>query len=193
MINNVKGSNQVAQGYELKEKKNSQNAEVIKEKDSEAAVLELNMKPEKSSATYSKPKAKNIDYNEVNRLIEEAEKSYNGLRELVQRLISRQGKKLDNLLSGKEVLIVDEETRAKAVEAISENGEWGIEAVSDRLVAFAKAISGNDKTKVGELKDAIAKGFKEAEKILGGTLPEISQKTYDETMRKLDEWSSSLE
>lgn len=89
------------------------------------------------------------------------------------------------------MLIADEKTRAKAAEAISENGEWGVEAVSDRLVAFAKAISGNDKTKVGELKAAIAEGFKEAERILGGKLPEISQKTYEETMRKLDEWSSS--
>jgi hypothetical protein len=191
MINNVKGSAPVAQSYELKEKKNPQNAEAVKEKDNEAAVLELNKAPEKSSATYSRPKAKNIDYNEVNRLIEEAEKSYEGLKELVQRLLSRQGKKLEDVLSGKEVLIVDEETRAKAAEAISENGEWGVEAVSDRLVAFAKAISGDDKTKAGELKEAIAQGFKEAEKMLGGKLPEISQRTYDETMRKLDEWAGS--
>lgn len=193
MINNVKGSTPVAQGYELKEKKGTKNAEAIKEKDSEAAVLELNKAPGKSGATYSKPKAKNIDYNEVKRLIEEAEKSYNGLRELVQRLLSRQGKKLEDVLSGKEVLIVDDETRAIAAEAISENGEWGVNAVSDRLVAFAKAISGDDKTKAGELKAAIAQGFKEAERILGGKLPEISRKTYDETMRKLDEWSSSEE
>lgn len=193
MINSVKGIAPTTQGYEPKEKKDSQNVEVKKEKDSEAAVLELGNTSEKSSLTYRKPKVKNIDYNEVNRLIEEAEKSYEGLRKLVQQLISRQGKKLGDLLSGKEVLIVDEETRAKATEAISENGEWGIEAVSDRLVAFAIAISGNDKTKAGELKDAITKGFKEAERILGGTLPEICQKTYDETMKKLDEWSSSLE
>lgn len=191
MINSVKGSTPAVQGYEPKEKQSSRSTEAINAKDSEAAVLELNKTSGKSSGTYSKPKAKNIDYNEVNRLIEEAEKSYNGLRELVRRLISRQGKKLEDLLSGKDVLIVDEETRAKAAEAISENGEWGVEAVSDRLVAFAKAISGNDKTKAEELKAAIAEGFKEAERILGGKLPEISQKTYDETMRKLDEWSSS--
>jgi hypothetical protein len=101
------------------------------------------------------------------------------------------GKKIEDLLSGKEVLMVDEETRVKAQEAISEHGEWGVQAVSDRLVAFAKAISGNDKAKLAEVKGAIERGFKEAEKIFGGQLPEISYKTYDETMRKLDEWANS--
>ncbi len=191
MINNVKGSTSVVQSYEPKEKQSIKKADAVKEKDSEAAVLELSKRHTKSSATYSKPKANNIDYNEVNRLIEEAERSYYGLRELVEKLISKQGKKLEDLLSGKEVLIVDDETRAKAAEAISEDGEWGVKAVSDRLVAFAKAISGNDKTKVAELKDAIAQGFKEAEKLFGGKLPEISYKTYDETMKKLDEWANS--
>lgn len=190
MINSVKGNSTVNQGYEPKEKQNTRNAEATKAKDNESVVLELGSKPEVSAA-YSKPKTHHVDMNEVNRLLEESEKSYRGLRELVERLISKQGKKLEHLLSGKEVLHIDEETRAAATQAISENGEWGVKAVSDRIVAFAKAISGDDKAKLGELKEAIAQGFKEAEKAFGGTLPDISQKTYDEVMRKLDEWEQS--
>lgn len=191
MINNINGSSTVSTSYELKEKASSKKAEEVKEQDSEAAVLELN-KPQESSATYSKPKVnKNVDMNEVNRLIQEAEKSYEGLRTLIRRLMEKQGVKLEDLLSGKAVLVVDDETRAEAQKAISEDGEWGVKAVSDRLVAFAKAISGNDKSKIGELKAAIDQGFKEAEKAFGGKLPDISYQTYDETMRKLDEWAQS--
>lgn len=191
MINNINGSSTVSTSYELKEKASSKKTEEVKEQDSEAAVLELN-KPQESSATYSKPKAnKNVDMNEVNRLIQEAEKSYEGLRTLIRRLMEKQGVKLEDLLSGKAVLVVDDETRAEAQKAISEDGEWGVKAVSDRLVAFAKAISGNDKSKIGDLKAAIDQGFKEAEKAFGGKLPDISYQTYDETMRKLDEWAQS--
>ena len=34
------------------------------------------------------------------------------------------------------------------------------------------------------------KGFKEAEKAWGGKLPEISQKTYDEVLKRFDEWEN---
>lgn len=191
MINNVNGSSTVSTSYELKEKASSKKAGENNEKESEAAVLELN-KSQESSATYSKPKVnKNVDMNEVNRLIQEAEKSYEGLRTLIRRLMEKQGVKLEDLLAGKAELVIDDETRAEAQKAISEDGEWGVKAVSDRLVAFAKAIFGNDKSKLAELKDAIAQGFKEAEKAFGGKLPDISYETYNETMRKLDEWAQS--
>ncbi len=191
MINNINGSSAVSTSYELKEKTGSKKPDEVKEQDSEAAVLELN-KTQESSATYSKPKVnKNVDMDEVNRLIQEAEKSYEGLRTLIRRLMEKQGVKLEDLLDGKAVLVVDDETRAEAQKAISEDGEWGVKAVSDRLVAFAKAISGNDKSKIGDLKAAIEQGFKEAEKAFGGKLPDISYQTYDETMRKLDEWAQS--
>jgi hypothetical protein len=74
--------------------------------------------------------------------------------------------------------------------AISEDGEWGVKAVSDRIVQFAIAISGGDKTKYQELKDSIDEGFRQATKALGGELPGISQETYKEIMRKLDAWKN---
>jgi predicted transcriptional regulator len=191
MINNINGSTTVSASYETKEKSVSNKAAESKEQEPEAAVLELN-KPQESSATYSRPKVnKNVDMDEVNRLIQEAEKSYEGLRTLIRRLMEKQGVKLEDLLAGKAVLMVDDETRAEAQKVISEDGQWGVKAVSDRLVDFAKAISGNDKSKLTELKDAIDKGFKEAEKAFGGKLPDISHQTYKETMRKLDEWAQS--
>jgi hypothetical protein len=190
MINNIKGMNTVNQNYELKEKQNSKKAEADQEKEDKAAILELG-KTSESSTSYSKSKVKNIDIDEINRLWEQSQKSYKAFRELVESLINKQGKKLEYLLEGKDVLLIDEDTRAAAVQAISENGQWGVKAVSERIVAFAKAVSGNDKTKIGELKEAIIQGFKEAEKAFGGKLPDISQSTYDEVMKQLDQWEQS--
>ena len=73
--------------------------------------------------------------------------------------------------------------------AIAEDGEFGVNAVSDRIVAFAIAISGGDKSKLNTLKAAIDEGFQAVKDIMGGALPDISSKTYDEIMRKLDEWA----
>lgn len=190
MINNIKGSTNVNQSYELKEKQMNKKAPAAQEKENNTAVLELG-KTSEPSATYKKPKVNQLDVDEINRLWEQSQKSYKALRELVQSLISKQGKKLEDLLDGKDVLLIDEETRATAAEAISENGEWGVKAVSERIIAFAKAISGNDKSKIGELKNAIIEGFKEAEKAFGGKLPDISQKTYDEVMKQLEAWEQS--
>jgi phosphoenolpyruvate-protein kinase (PTS system EI component) len=139
--------------------------------------------------TYQKPAAK-PDLQEVDKLWEQAQKASESLRNLVEKLISRQGQTLNSILSGNEVLIIDAEARAEANQAISEEGELGVTAVSDQIVAFARAISGNDPERIAELKAAIDKGFSEAARILGGELPEICQKTYQAVMDKMDQWSN---
>jgi len=78
----------------------------------------------------------------------------------------------------------------QAKHAISQDGEYGIKAISDSIVNFAIAISGNDTEKLVELKSAIEKGFAQAEKAFGGTLPEICYKTHDEIIKKLDKWGN---
>jgi hypothetical protein len=57
-------------------------------------------------------------------------------------------------------------------------------------VNFAKALSGGDRSKLAELKAGIEKGFREAERVFGGKLPQICYDTYDEIMRQLDEWAN---
>ncbi|MEA4846788.1 MAG: hypothetical protein VB106_06070 [Clostridiaceae bacterium] len=190
MISNIRGTTGVNQNYGLEEKQSEKKAEAAQGKEEQAAILELG-KSSDSNATYSKPKAKKADMDEINRLWEQSQKSYASLRKLVEDLLARQGKKFTDVLSGKEILLVDEETRAAAAAAVSEDGELGVKAVSGNIVAFAKAVAGDDKAKAGEMRDAIIQGFKEAEKVWGGKLPEISQRTYDEVMRKLDEWEQS--
>ncbi len=113
------------------------------------------------------------------------------LRRTVERLIVGQGKATEKFqikafaASGG----VSQRDIEQARSAIAPGGELGVDTVSNRLVEFAKMISGGDEKKYEELKGAIIDGFEAARQALGGTLPEISQQTYRETMRKLDAWA----
>ena len=140
-------------------------------------------------ATYKKPVFQR-DEDTIAKIKAETDKAQSNLRELVKRLLEKQGMTFNDLkIDGPDVKI-DEETRIKAQEAIDEGGEYSVENVSDRMVDFAKAISGGDKSKIGLLRDAIEKGFKEAEKAFGGELPAISHETYKRTMEKMDAWEN---
>lgn len=81
---------------------------------------------------------------------------------------------------------VDAETQAAAKEAISEDGYWGVKQTSDRIVKYALALAGNDPEKLDTMIDAVKKGFKQAEKAWGGTMPSITGQTYDAIMEKFD-------
>ncbi|MBR6223933.1 MAG: hypothetical protein IKQ71_10920 [Lachnospiraceae bacterium] len=82
----------------------------------------------------------------------------------------------------------DAQTIAQAKEDVSEDGYWGVKQTSERILDFAKALSGGDSSKIDTLTDAIKKGFKDAEKLWGGELPEISGKTYDAIMQGIEDW-----
>lgn len=55
---------------------------------------------------------------------------------------------------------------------------------------FAKALVGGDPSRAEEMRDAVIKGFEEAQKAWGGELPDISQQTYDATMKLFDDWAA---
>lgn len=189
MINGVNSNSQSNQiNYTNDKKTNTQNNAGRGNNGESGVILDIGNSAPKS-AVYEKPSGKS-NAAEINRLWEETQKATESLRNLVERLIGRQVKTVEDILSEKATLIVDEAARAEAERAISEDGEWGIKAVSSRIVDFAKAISGGDKAKLDELRSAIEEGFKQVEKAFGGQLPDISKKTYDEVMRRLDEWEN---
>ena len=84
-------------------------------------------------------------------------------------------------------------TPAEAKELISEEGYLGVEQTSDRIVQFALSLIGNDPDLLEEIKASIDKGFEMAASALGGTLPDISMKTYDAVMDKLDAWATAFD
>jgi len=139
--------------------------------------------------TYDKPATK-IDQEALAEVKKAADEANSRLKALVKELLARQGMTFKEAINSPEEIKVDEKAVTEANELISEGGKFSPEAVSDRIVNFAKAISGGDIDKYELLKEAIEKGFNEAKELLGGSLPDISNKTYDLVMEKLDNWAN---
>ena len=143
---------------------------------------------EKSSATYKKPNT--VDHATIERLKKQSQDAYANLRNLVEKLLLKQGYTFKDITFDQwQDIEVDEVTRVEAQKMIEPGGIFSAEAVSDRIVEFAKAISGGDVSKLDTLRKAIDKGFKEAEKILR-ELPEVSKETYKLINEKLDAWAA---
>lgn len=85
-------------------------------------------------------------------------------------------------------LSVDPKTAAEAQAAIGPGGEWSSDAVAERLLDMAKALSGGDSKNIPTLRNAVQKGFQEAAKAWGGKLPGICDDTYDKVMKGFDDW-----
>lgn len=85
---------------------------------------------------------------------------------------------------------VTEAAKVAAQEAIAEDGYYGVEQTSNRIVDFAKALSGGNVEKADLLFDAFKKGFEEATKAWGKDLPEICQQTYKAVEKKFNEWKN---
>lgn len=83
-------------------------------------------------------------------------------------------------------LQVDQETKAAAQEAISENGYWGVKQTSERILSFATALTGGNPDKIEEMRAAFEKGYKKAEETWGGKLPDICKQTYDAVLSGFD-------
>lgn len=77
-------------------------------------------------------------------------------------------------------------TPEEAQKLIADDGYWGVEQTSNRIADFAIAQIGNDPSRKDQVIDAIMKGFNSAKEAFGGQLPDISQKTIDAVMSKLD-------
>ena len=141
------------------------------------------------SALYTRPKTKGLNATEIEALKAEADKATESLRELVRQMLLKQNEAAGKAAGKQRQDSVELKPAEEAALSLSEDGEFGVKAVSDRIVSFAIAVSGNDPTKLETLKKAIDRGFAEAEKAFGGKLPDISYATHAEVMRKLDAWS----
>ena len=117
------------------------------------------------------------------------------LEDIVNKLISGQGKAFSmatgNLKDFFANLEVDEATRAKAQEDISEDGYYGVKQTSQRLFDFAQALAGDDVDKMKEMQKAMEKGFKLATKSWGKELPGICGETFDAANKLFEEYYKS--
>ncbi len=136
-----------------------------------------------------------MDEDAVNQLKADLEQQKSRFLTSVKDMLAKQGIKVaegdgiwKQIAQGK--FEVDEETSAAAKEATSEDGYWGVKQTSERFIKYAKALTGGDPAKAEAMREAFKKGYEEAEKAWGGSLPELSQKTYDATMKLFDDWAN---
>ncbi|MFO7811829.1 MAG: hypothetical protein R6V21_02585 [Pelovirga sp.] len=117
---------------------------------------------------------------------------YELLRQLVVKTLLDQGAtgKVD---TGSEIIDLATLTPEEAQALVADDGYFGVEQTSDRIVDFAINAFANDPGKLQQMKDAIDKGFNEAQEAFGGALPEISQKTYEAIMEKLDTFAAGFD
>lgn len=121
------------------------------------------------------------------------------MNSLVQKLLGKQAEKFD-LATGKNLAEtfrqvadkVDQATIDEAKAAIAEDGYWGVEKTSDRLVSMAIALSGGDTEKADEMMAAIEKGYEQATEAWGEELPDICKDTLEATREKMESWKNGL-
>ena len=128
----------------------------------------------------------------------DTEARMNQLTSIVQQMMTGQGKAF-SLATGNDDIwkflasgeyTVTEAAKLQAQEDISEDGYWGVEQTSDRIIDFAKALAGGDASKADELLDAFKKGYEEATGAWGKDLPDISKETYKAVEEKFEAWKN---
>lgn len=172
------------------EKTNTPKPAEKKSEDTAAAVYEKSAKEAK--------KAPKTDVNMVNMMKADMLKRKDQLRGLVEKMLGKQGKAFTSAKEMWEMLRngsleVDPVTAAQAQADIAEDGYWGVEQTSDRLVSFAKALAGNDPAYADELLAAMKKGFEQATGEWGDKLPDICQKTMEAAEKKMEAWKNGEE
>lgn len=144
------------------------------------------------SGTSSKGTYK-TDRKQADQIKEAFESQKKQLQDIVDKLISKQGRSFD-VANGKNLknmyagLTVDAKTRAQAQADIAEDGYWGVTQTSQRIFDFAMALSGGDPEKMEQMRSAFEKGFKQATRAWGESLPGICQRTYDAVESLFDDY-----
>ena len=84
-----------------------------------------------------------------------------------------------------------------AAKAVSDDGDWGVNAVATRIFDLADAISGGDPEKLATMRAAVEEGFNQAGIAWNNAtgldkMPDITEKTYNEIMSRFDKRAEEL-
>ena len=149
-------------------------------KEGEAAVYESN--------SYKAPHA--LDSETIKAMKDELEQR---TQDLVQQML---GKQLDTLSTSDESIwqkfrkgefTATPEQIAQAQKDVADDGYWGVEQTSDRIVKYAMALSGGDPDKLDTMISAFEKGFQAAGKAWGGELPDLAHRTREAVLSKFED------
>ena len=115
------------------------------------------------------------------------------LKQLVEQLLTTQGKNSKFLKGVQDQLTMEDITPAQAQELIGEDGYYGVKQTSERILDMAKGFANADPEVLEKMAAAIEKGFELAKQALGGSLPGICQETYEAVKKGLDELRQSMQ
>lgn len=198
-VNGVTSATQATAAYNYSSIENTKAAETNESKTENkttAADTGVVYEPSKETTASSTKKTYKPDTNLINKLKADADARTAQLRSLVEKMMSGQantyGKANDIwsfLREGN--FTVDPATKMQAQADIAEDGYWGVDQTSKRILDFATALTGGDPDKIEEMRSAFKKGYEQAEKTWGGKLPDISQRTYDAVMKGFDEMAAA--
>ncbi len=124
-----------------------------------------------------------IDFKDFEKIREKSNNDIEAFEKFINKIFSYQGNYTSRKMTSVKSVNIKIKTEAVEEEPSQEiTGYWGAEETSQRILDFAKKISGNNPEKFDLLIGAFKNGFEEAKKTFGGTLPEVSHKTYDLVM-----------
>lgn len=197
IYNNVATANTTPVAKTSEKKTENVNTESAKGFEDTAVVYEKTPVPENSVTN----KNNGIDREAIiAQMKADTEARMNQLTDIVKKMMAGQGNAFATA-SGDDIwsflasgdYTVTEAAKLQAQEDISENGYWGVEQTSSRILDFAKALSGGDVSKADELLEAFKKGYDEATKAWGKELPSITKDTYKAVEEKFAAWKAESE
>jgi hypothetical protein len=142
--------------------------------------------------TYADPRSRlETERPDLATLLANSKQQVEDFMAFLRPLLEQQGLAIDKVVSGEQKLTADPATIEKAKADIAPDGEFGVQKTAERILNFAKFGIGNDPAKIETFRAAIQKGFDEAQAMLGGKLPEISQQTHKAIMDELDRWAAN--
>ncbi len=81
---------------------------------------------------------------------------------------------------------IAELSKEEATELVSEDGFFGVDKTAERIADFVINGSGGDEKMLRAGREGMLEGFKQAEEMWGGKLPDISQETMKKATEMVD-------
>ncbi|MCK5069076.1 MAG: hypothetical protein KAR01_00995 [Desulfocapsa sp.] len=131
--------------------------EKINTQEIESDTVEINSEPAEKQETYSSQgvaESQNVP------------DKYEVLRGLVTSMLKEQGIEF-KVLDGEKEINISELSQEEAVELVAEDGYFGVDQTSQRIVDFAIAVAGGDPSRLDAIKEGVEDGFNEALKAFG--------------------------
>jgi uncharacterized protein YdhG (YjbR/CyaY superfamily) len=140
--------------------------------------------------TYADPRSNKVAQSDLAAMLEESDRKAQAIIDLIRPMVEQQGLNLAKVASGEQHLSADPKAIDAAKAAIADGGEFSVQKTAERILSFAKAVIGADPSKLDAVRAAVEKGFQQASDYLGGSLPEISQKTLETIQEQFNRWKN---